>query len=182
MTLGKDIGSPASTFSRWLCWSGDLILIGGKNWCLHLSSHHVAPSVLYIPTRRVPRQGSLAVLSKKPSCLIHKPVSLRCRKSNVTLWTPPNPIGDLPLLRWKLASAPATGASNAYVIALLGNPLLNHPFSIAWTMWKSNALGNEWVCCCAGVWHNRFALGNTKPPLSRGTSRAIYCLPTSLLP
>ena len=45
--------------------------------------------------RHVPRQGCLAALSKKSSCLIHESVCLRCHKSNVTLQTPPSPLGDL---------------------------------------------------------------------------------------
>lgn len=95
----------------------------------------------------MPGQGCLAALSKKSSCLIHESVSLRRHKSNVTLQTPPNPLGDLPLLGWKFLSAPETRASNAYVIALLGSSVLNHPFSMAQAMWELNALESEWVWC-----------------------------------
>lgn len=101
--------------------------------------------------RHVPRQGCLAALSKKSSCLIHESVCLRCHKSNVTLQTPPSPLGDLPLLGWKLPSALETRASNAYVIALVGSLARNHPFSMAQAVWELKALGNEWVWCLALV-------------------------------
>lgn len=93
----------------------------------------------------------------------------------MTLQTPPNPLGDFPLLGWKLPSAPETSASNEHAIALLGSPVLNHPFSMAQAMWDSNALGNErvWYFCChlQCPWHHRFALADT----------VDYLLNTSLL-
>lgn len=101
--------------------------------------------------RHVPRQGCLAALSKKSSGLIHESVSLTCHKSYVTLQTPPSLLGDVALLGWKLPSAPETRASKAYVIALLGSPVLNHPFSMARAMWESNTLGNEGGWCFALV-------------------------------
>lgn len=98
------------------------------------------------------------------------------------LRTPPNPLGDWPLLGWTLPSAPATAASNASVIAPLGSPVLNHPFSMARTMWESNALGNEWACCFAEVFSVSDTINSllvTLPPLTRGTSRAVDCLPNA---
>lgn len=59
-------------------------------------------------------------------------------------------------------------------------PYLAIPFwiilSIARTMWTSNALGNEGVCCCAGVWHSRFRL-TLNPLLPEGPLALLTAFP-----
>lgn len=153
MTPGGEISPSASSFKRRLCW-----LIRGRcfGWRKDIGVH----TFPLLPCRFCQFSVFFIVMClgkvvwqpcPRRSCLIHESVALRCHKNNVTLQTPPNPLGDLLLLGWRLLSARETRASNAYVIAPLGSSVLNHPFSTAQAMWELNALENEWVWCFASV-------------------------------